>query len=178
MNPMKSNPMHQIDAAASVYATARDHVATIVANLNAGIDALKRENMPALKRAVAAAAERHDKLNALVQQNQNLFVKPRTVVLHGVKVGFAKGKGGITYDDPAQVCKLIRKHLPDQADVLIITREVPAKDAIAQLSAADLKRIGCTVVNTGDQVVIKPADSEVDKVVDALLKGAAEAEAV
>ena len=43
---------------------------------------------------------------------------------------------------------------------------------------ADLKRIGCTIEETGDVVVIKPTDSDVDKIVSALLADAtAETEA-
>ncbi len=166
-----------IDKRARAFADARAEVAAVVTVLNDGIDALKRESMPALKRGIARVAERHDHLRGIIEANPQLFTKPKTVVLHGVKVGFAKGKGGISFDDPAQVVKLIRKHLPEQADVLIITKESPAKDALAQLSAAELKKIGCTVVNTGEQVVIKPADSEVDKLVDTLIKGATETEA-
>jgi hypothetical protein len=166
-----------IEQRARAFAEARAEVAGIVSYLNEAIDDLKRERMPALKRCIAKVADRHDRLKGIIEANPQFFVKPKTVVMHGVKVGYTKGKGGITFDDPAQVCKLIKKHLPEQADVLIITKESPAKDALAQLSAADLKRIGCTVVNTGDQVVIKPADSEVDKLVDALVKGATEADA-
>ena len=166
-----------IEKRAKAFADARAEVTGIVTVLNDGIDALKRDNLPALKRCIAKVAERHDNLRALIDANPQLFTKPKTVVFHGVKVGFAKGKGGIKFDDAEQVVKLIKKHLPEQADVLIITKETPAKDALAQLSAAELKKIGCTVVKTGEQVVIKPADSEVDKLVDTLIKGATEAEA-
>jgi hypothetical protein len=166
-----------IEVRAKAFADARGAVASIVTVLNEGIEALKRENMPALKRAISRAAEKHDNLKAIIDANPKLFVKPRTVVLHGVKVGYAKGKGGIKFDDAEQVVKLIKKHLPEQAEVLIITKESPAKDALAQLSASDLKKIGCTVVDSGDAVVIKPTDSEVDKLVDTLLKGATEEQA-
>ena len=165
-----------IEQRARAFAEARAEVAGIVSYLNEAIEEMKRERMPALKRSVARVAERHDRLKGIIEANPQFFERPRTLVLHGVKVGFAKGKGGISFEDPAKVVKLIRRHLPEQAEVLIVVKETPAKDALAQLSAADLKRIGCTVVNTGDQVVIKPADSEVDKLVDALVKGATDSE--
>jgi hypothetical protein len=96
-------------------------------------------------------------------------------VLSGVKLGYQKAKGTLDYDDAEAVCARIRKHLPEQADVLIATRETPVKTALAQLPAADLKRIGVTLSDAGDQIVVKPVDSEVDKMVDALLKDATEA---
>jgi hypothetical protein len=37
-----------------------------------------------------------------------------------------------------------------------------------------LKKLGCTVRDTGDEVVIKPVDGDVDKIVRALLKDATE----
>jgi hypothetical protein len=37
--------------------------------------------------------------------------------------------------------------------------------------------VGCSVLDAGDAVVIRPTDSEVDKLVDALLKGATEEQA-
>ena len=162
-----------IEPTAKAYAEARAKVT----DLNSGIEALKRDHMPALKRAIAKAAEKHDQLKQLIEANPALFVKPRTVVYHGVKLGMQKGKGGISFDDAEQVVRLIKKHYPEQADVLVVTTEKPAKDALAQLTVAELKKVGCTVVDAGAAVVIKPTDSEVDKLVDTLLKGATETEA-
>lgn len=165
-----------IEQRVKAFSDARANVASIVTVLNEGIEALKRDNMPALKKAIARAAEKHDNLKVLIDANPALFKKPRTVVMHGVKVGFAKGKGGIKFDDAAQVVKLIKRHMPEQAELLIITKETPAKDALSQLNAVELKKIGCSVVDAGDAVVIKPTDSDVDKLVDTLLKGATEGE--
>ena len=166
-----------IEPTAKAYAEARAKVAEIVTDLNSGIEALKRSHMPSLKRAIAKAAEKHDQLKQIIEANPTLFVRPRTVIYHGVKLGMQKGKGGISFDDAEQVVRLIKKHYPEQADVLVVTTEKPAKDALAQLTVAELKKVGCTVVDAGDAVVIKPTDSEVDKLVDTLLKGATETEA-
>jgi hypothetical protein len=169
--------MTQVETHAKAFAEARGKVAEIVTELNDGIEALKRDHMGALKRAINRAAEKHEQLKAVIEGAPELFAKPRTVIFHGVKVGYQKGKGGIAFDDAEQVIKLIRRHLPDVADALIAVKESPAKDALAQLSVAELKKIGCTVVDAGDAVVIRPTDSDVDKLVDALLKDATEAEA-
>ena len=90
-------------------------------------------------------------------------------------MGFRKGTGGIDWSDDDQTVKLIEKHFPKtQAELLIKTTKKPIKKALADLDVADLKRIGCTVESTGDVVFIKPADSTVDKHVNALLKEAME----
>jgi hypothetical protein len=41
---------------------------------------------------------------------------------------------------------------------------------------SDLKRLGCEVAEAGDQIVIKPVDGEIDKLVNAYLKELAEIE--
>lgn len=166
--------LSEIEARAKRYAEAREKLAEIVAGLNAELEALKRGRLPELKRAVARAAEHHEALKSLIEQAPDLFVKPRTVVFHGIKLGYQKGKGRIEWDDPERVVALIRKHFPEQADVLIATTERPAKEALNNLTAADLKKLGISVAEGGDAVFIKPVDSAVDKMVDALLKDATE----
>ena len=161
-----------IEKRAKAYALAREHLAGIVQTMNTGIETIKRDNLKRLRKAVAEAAEQHDALKALVEAAPGCFVKPRSLIFHGIKLGYAKGKGKIEWDDADQVIRLIKKHFPEQADVLIATAERPAKDALAQLTAAELKKLGISVTDGGDAVFIKPADSAVDKMVDALLRDA------
>lgn len=161
-----------IEKRARQYAEAREHLADIVAALNEGIETLKRSHMKRLKKAVADAAEHHDALKALIEAAPGCFIKPRSVVLHGIKLGFAKGKGKIEWADAEQVVRLIKKHFPEQAGVLISTSERPARDALNGLTAAELKKIGISITEGGDAVFIKPADSQVDKMVEALLRDA------
>ena len=164
--------LNDLEKRAKALADTRASVASIVQTLNDGIDALKRNHMAALKKAVNAAAEQHERLKAVIDENPQLFVKPRTVVMHGIKLGFAKGKGSVEFDDADQVVRLIEKHHPDQVDILVQVEETPVKAALAQLTAAELKKLGVTVEGTSDVVVIKPTDSAVDKTVKALMKAA------
>ena len=169
-------PLADIDRRARLYADARDDLSGIVTELTAAIESIKRQAMPDLKRAVARAAQHHDELAALIEAAPELFVKPKTITLHGIRLGYVKGKGGIAWDDADAVVAAIQKHLPEQAEALIRWTAKPLKEAINKLDVADLKRIGCRVVDTGEQIVIRPVDSEVDKLVDALLKDATEEE--
>ena len=164
----------EVETRAKYYAAAREKLAALVTDLNASLEALKREAMPELKRAIARAVEHHDSLKAIIEASPELFVKPKSVVFHGIKLGYQKGKGKIEWEDADRVVALIKKHFPDQADVLIATSERPAKDALAQLTAAELKRLGISVTEAGDAVFIKPTDGAVDKMVDSLIKGATE----
>lgn len=116
------------------------------------------------------AADKRQKLEVAISENKDLFQKPRTLLMQGIKIGFQKGKGNLEWDDNAQVVKLIRKHYPEQADVLIVVEEKPSAKALENLSVAELKKIGVTVQETGDQIVIKPVDSKIDKMIDDLCK--------
>ena len=92
-----------------------------------------------------------------------------------MKVGYKKQKGSIHFEDEAQVIRLIKKHFPDRSDVLIRIRESLNKPALGELSVLELKRIGCTVEDTGDVPFVRAVEGEVEKVVEALLKEAAKA---
>ena len=165
-----SNSKELIETAAKDYSKERSVLAELVTSLNHEIIKLNRKALPAIKRAVNATKEAEAKLEALLKDNVKLFEKPRTWTVHGIKFGFAKQKGCIEIPDVDKSIKLIRKHFPDKADFLIVTKESISKDAVGNLSVDELKRIGCNVVADTDDVVIKPTDSNVDKLVTALLK--------
>ena len=166
----KAMNLSDIEKLTKAFAEARQQLADRVRALEDEIIAVKRRRLPVIKSTVNIVLEKQSFLKAAVEESRGLFVKPRTMVFHGVQVGLQKSKGKISWSDDEQVVKLIKKHLPDQADVLIKTIEKPVKDALKNLPAADLKKIGVTVNETGDQIVIKSTDGEIDKFVDTLLK--------
>ena len=161
-----------VEDTATRYATARGQLTDAVTALNQELDAAKRKHMPAIKRKLAVAVGLHSELAHVIINASHCFDSPRSVVIMGVRVGMQKSKGFITWDNDDQVVKLIRKHCPDEFDLLVKTTETPVKAALAQKSAADLKRIGVTVSGAGDEVLIKPVDGAVDKLVAALMKDA------
>lgn len=169
--------LEKIEKLTREYANARESLANTVRMLETKIETIKRQYLPTIKRQVGIAKEKKANLFSAIEESPELFVKPRTVIFAGVKVGYEKGKGKIEWESDDQVVRLIRKHFPDQEEVLIKKIEKPIKKALANLSVADLKKIGVTVEETGDVIVIRPTDSEVDKLVEALLKDNEEAEA-
>jgi arsenate reductase-like glutaredoxin family protein len=159
-----------IEAATRRYAEARARLAERVTELEDEVRALKRARLPAIRRALAEAQARRDELASLIQEAPQLFERPKTVIFHGIRVGWQKGRGSITWDDDERVCALIRKHFPAQAESLIKVIERPLKTALAQLSTADLKRIGVQVVETGDEIVIRPVDGDLDRLIERMLE--------
>lgn len=159
-----------IEDAAKTYADTRARLGERVDSLQYEILALRRRRLPGIRSAVESVATARQALIDLVDGARDLFTKPRTRIFHGVKVGLTKGKGKITWEDDETVVRLIRKHFADRADTLIKLKETPSKTALADLSAAELKKLGVTVEEAGDQVVAKPTESEIDKLVAALLE--------
>lgn len=168
--------MNEIEDRTKAYADARNRLAEIVTELQSGLDAIKRDNLPRIRRAVARTAELESALKQVIEAAPALFAKPKTVVLHGIRVGYEKGKGSISFDDEETLVRLIERKLPDLADQLVKTTKKPLKTGLAQLTVQQLKSIGCAVEEAGDQVVVRAVDRDVDRLVTALLKGATETE--
>lgn len=163
-----------IESKTTEFARCREQLAQVVGELSDAIESLKRKHIGVIKKRVAAAAEAHAELKAEIESAPQCFKQPRSVIISGVRVGYQKGKGALSWDSDEQVVKLIRKHFPDEFDALVKTTETPVKPALAQKSVADLKRLAVSVIDSGDEVLIKPTDSHIDKLVSALLKGATE----
>lgn len=162
--------LSEIERLTKDYALTRAMLKEKIEALNEEIERLKRQRLPQIRKLVEQASERQQALRAAIEQSPELFERPKTVIFHGIKVGYQKGRGELTWEDDEAVVKLIYKHFPDQADTLIKTIQKPLKTALSQLSVSDLKKIGVTVIDTGDEVIIKAVDTEIDRLVNALLK--------
>ena len=166
---MAEKTMKEIEDLTKDFADKRAALAHEMEVLEGAIARLKDSRRAAIRGLVGDLAASHSRLELAVEDSPALFKRPKTHVLHGIKVGFRKEPGKVWFENADQVVKLIRKHLPDEADRLIKTTETPVKSALAQLSGAELKKIGATITDSSDAVLIKPADSEIDKWIDALL---------
>jgi len=162
--------LSEIERLAKQLADARQNLKEGLDELDSEMAAIKKKFLPALRRAVEKAAQRHEALRGAIEEAPELFQKPKTVVFHGIRLGYMKSKGEIIWDDESQVIKLIKKHFPDDYEAYIKVTEKVFKTSVAAMSVSDLKKIGVTVIETGDEVFIKPTDSEIDKLINALLK--------
>lgn len=159
-----------IEGKAKKYSVARAGLQEAVAFLQLDLEQSKRRALPRIKKLVAEAKQAAAALKDAIEESPELFEKPRTQVMHGIKLGFQKQKGKIEWDDDERVVALIRKHFPDQFDVLVRTVYEPVKTALSGLSVADLKKIAVEATDSGDAVLIKDTVADVDKLVKALLK--------
>ena len=165
--------MQEIERLSAEYARRRDDLRATVDAAQAELDRVKRSHRAALRRRAGAAANARAELLSAVQAAKGLFAKPRTRLLSGIRVGWLKRPGRVEVEDePAAIAAIRRKLGVEQADRLIQVREKLNRRALRDLSARDLMRIGAVAVMDFDEPVAIPADSEIDKLVDALLDGA------
>lgn len=159
-----------IDRKAKSLRARHNNLAELLRQLDADVEALKNSRLAAIKAAVAGVAQRHNDLKAAIEEGKDLFTKPRTIVMHGYRVGMGKQQGKIIIADKNTTVALVEKHFPKKAGVLLKTVKTPIKKALGTLTVAELKKIGCEVTESGDGVVIIPVDNEVEKQVSKMLK--------
>lgn len=172
---MQASPIDVLDHTAKNYATAHAVLAERVQRHEEEVAAITRRLLPGIKSAAMQAAQAEAELRRHIETHPELFEKPRTMTLHGVKLGLQKGKGEITFTNAARTVEKIKEHFGDEADIYLITKETPARTALMSLDAGTLRKLGCTLEETGDQVVIKAAATDIDKIVAKLLNEAAKA---
>lgn len=162
--------MAEIEKGALRFSQAHAELGDLAIAVNKEIAEVTERYIRRIKTVAAAEKKLEQELRDLVEQSKPLFERPRTQIFHGIKVGWQKGKGKITIDDPCRTLELIRKQFPELAGSLIVTSEEPCKTEIEKLGAGDLKKIACRIEGDGDSVIVKPADGEIDKMIRALLK--------
>ncbi len=167
-----------IERQAQKYSQAREVLASHVHDFNAAVEQLRAQHLPGIRKCVQRCQDLQSELVRQLAPRPDLFVKPRTMTFSGIKVGFQKGKGKLTWDDEEKVVARIRdKYSNQRAAVLIIVTEKPSKDALALLPASELKTLGVTIEDAADSVYIKAVDTEVDKLVARILEEGAVEEA-
>lgn len=163
--------LERIEMLTNDYEESREELKNLVWLLNEDITKLRDEQMPAIRAAITATAARKQALHMAVAESRGLFAKPKTLIIKGVRVGFAKMKGKMAWDSAEAVVKRIKTMFADEKErsLYIKTEEKPIRKTLARLPADKLKRLGITISATGDGVVIEPTSNEIDKLVNALL---------
>ena len=150
------------------YTAARERLADTTEDIRADQRRALRRRLHHLKARVAEVSVARDRLREAIAENPELFERPRTRALEGVKVGYRKQPGRIECDEERAIAR-IRKLQPDREADLVRVRESLVRSALKNLDAKTLASIGVTVVEVDDQIVIAAANDDLDKLVDALL---------
>ena len=169
--------MEEIVALARSFAAAREATEALADDIRALQRKALSGRLRALRSRVAEQAAAKESLRAAIRARPDLFVRPRTVTVDGIRFGLRKQPGAVSLGDEAQAIGRLRAHLPERAQALIRVSESLDRKALRRLGAAELARIGVTVERARDEVTVATASSDLDRVVAALLDDAAPAEA-
>lgn len=160
--------MEHITGLCKALADAREALGEVVTDIRQLQRSAVKSRLRDLKKRAAAVSSIKDQLYLAVEAAPHLFESPKTRAIDGIKVGFRKMPGALEGDEAAALGR-IRKLLPDLADDLINTRETLNKAALKKLDAKQLARVGLTLVDVDDAVVLQAASSDLDKLVDTLI---------
>ena len=147
----------------------------LIADLEADLASVKQKHLRGLKKQANAVANSQAELHSLIERAPGLFVKPRTITIHGVKVGYTVANGSLEFDDEDAVIALIKKHLKPDADTYLRKTEAVNKDALRTLTAAELAKVGCRIDGAGDVVILKRVAGDVEKLLNKLITKMVEA---
>lgn len=142
------------------------------AELVAAVTPIAERYRPALDDIAQEQADLLQRLETLVEANPQLFRKPRSIVIDGVRAGYRKEDDVIDWSDEAAVITRIRALLPEQAQTLIRSSESLVIDAVAQLDAPVLQKLGIRRIAGADKSFVKIGDSDMDRLVKALVADA------
>lgn len=162
--------MKDIERLTREYSARRDELLQTASAMQADLQSVKDGYQGDIRRSVRRTMDAQARLAAAILDARELFERPRTQVFAGIKVGMQKQPGRLEFDDPVKLAKRVNSTFPEQFGALIKTTYTPIKTALALLPSADLRRLGCTLTDTADEVLIKPVDGEADKLINALLK--------
>lgn len=161
--------MDSIDTLTKTFAGARAELAERIQSLRDEQEAAKRRRIQGIKNSLGRFAAARDELRDAIDVNRELFDNPKTRTLHGVRIGLMKQRGKLEIPDQEACVAAMRRVLGDDVDAYLKVTVAPIRAALANLPAKDLKRIGATLSDDVDAIVIKPTDGELDKLIGALL---------
>ncbi len=143
----------------------------MIAELEADLENVKQKHLRGLKRQAGVVAAREAELYSGVEQSPGLFEKPRTVTMHGTKIGFTTSAGRLEWEcEDATLLERIKARFGRSAGEYIRIKEEPNKDALKLLAPADMQKIGCRIEGAGDVVIVKRVAGDVEKLINKLIE--------
>ena len=168
--------MQDIVALARTLAAARQATEALVEDIKAAQRKALAGRLRALRSRIGEQAASEEALRAAIRARPDLFVRPRTIAVDGIRFGLRKQPGAVALGDEAQAIGRLRARFPNRADSLVRVKETLDRAALRKLPAAELAQIGVTIEKATDEVTIAAGRNDLDRVVAALLDDAAPAE--
>lgn len=158
---------------AGTYAGAYRDLESVVGEFEDQIAVVRNDYEKAIMRAALRAAAAKGNLALAIDCRRDLFEKPRSKTVNGVKFGLSKQVGKITADctDDILAERLIRLFGKKIDPTAFIKKATSVdKNALRTLDETQLKKVGVEIQGDVDLVVVKPAKGNAEKVAEALLE--------
>lgn len=167
----------EIGDLAREYAAARNRLEDVTDEVRELQRREVRRRLRSIKGRVAEVSAAREALAAAIEASPELFEKPRTRAVDGVKYGLRKKPGRLALEHSEEiVIRRLRRRLGTDAEGYVRTRESLVRDGLRELDARTLAHVGISVVDARDEVVIAAASGDLDKLVEALLDGVEDGE--
>ena len=160
--------LDEIAGIARDYADAREALAEVVEEVRAEQRVALRRRMRTVQARVARTGAARDRLEAAIDERRDLFAKPRTQSVHGIKFGLRKGSGRLEGDEPEAIAR-IERQFPARAKDLVVVKKSLNREALKKLAVHELAKLGVALVQDADRIVITAATNDLDKLVEAML---------
>lgn len=170
--------MKEIQECAATYAKNSRALKELQDTINAEIADVKSKYIPEMVERARLTVESKKELENMVLSVPELFEKPKTQNFNGCKFGYQKQKGKIEILNPETTIKILKRDYPDIAETVIKTSYTLIKEALNNQSADILKKIGVTITSDIDAVIVKMTDTDIEKIINLILKEDALSEAI
>ena len=167
--PAAPPSLRDIERLAATYAARRAALGDVVRDANAELAAVRARFRRRVAGRAAAANLARDNLLAALQASAALFARPRTRLLHGIRVGWRTRPAGVDIPDEQRTIAAIERQFADTTGYLR-TKTTVLKSALRHLAPAVLKSLHCRPEPAVDAPTVQPADSEIDELAAALLE--------
>lgn len=165
---IEMQPMDAIEEKAEDYSVARDLLEMELRSMNEALELVRLRYLPELKKRAAATRRELAALQALIEANPELFKRPRTVEVHGVKLGYRSLPRKVA-PGPNTVA-LIEKHCPEKVETMIEVTKKPISSTLQKLSPGERQKLGCVVTGGGDAILIKHSTDSLEKLLKKILE--------
>lgn len=166
---MNTDSMQDLERRVQDYADTLAEYNALTAQVRDEIKQVTARHMAAIRCLFNGLKDRQADICDEIRAHPELFQKPKTRVIHGIKLGLRKRKGRLVIRDAAKTVYWIKALYQDDIGVLIKTTETPLKSGLEKLPAKDLKRLGVEVTDDSDEVVFVAATDEFDDLIDFLI---------
>lgn len=171
-NQPKIMTLEQIERLAEACSTAESHLNDEMQILDHQLKEVAKSNRKVITAAVRATKKAYADLANAVAESPELFVKPKSKVLHGIKVGYKKGTDTFEVASEEHTISRIRQQLPELEILLVKVEESVIKGGLKQLTDAQLIEIGVLKHIGENKPFCEAEEGDWEKAVRALIESA------